>query len=297
MLPGVRDPEALAAVVAEPQARTGGEAVYGSLAEKASALGQAVIERRPFVVGNERVAFAATEALLRLNGHRIDGSDDEVVEAFRAFAAGELDRAGFASWVRRRIQPLRGVSFPAHPMPWLAEFGRAFGEEFENGPAVAVLASVDETGAPDARCVIVRLVDASGRLCFTSDGQSRKNAQLRSRPLAALVFWLAGRREQYRLSGPVEFVSDAAERRTIWRSLGRAGRALFSWPEPGRPLAAGTDPDRFAREVSEDAPIPDRFEVIAVRPTRVEHLDLKEHPHRRRRWCASDGWQEHLVTP
>ena len=36
--------------------------------------------------------------------------------------------------------------------------------------------------------------------------------------------------------------------------------------------------------------VPPNFELIVVRPRRVEHLQLSVHPHRRRRWMLAGNW-------
>ena len=65
-LAGVRDPGLLESALYRPQ--TG---YYEDLAEMAAALFESLIMNHPFVDGNKRVAFFATDIFLRLNGYRL----------------------------------------------------------------------------------------------------------------------------------------------------------------------------------------------------------------------------------
>ena len=65
--PGVRDLGLLESALYRPQ--TG---YYADLAEMAAALFESLIMNHPFVGGNERVAFFATDVFLRLNGYKLE---------------------------------------------------------------------------------------------------------------------------------------------------------------------------------------------------------------------------------
>jgi death-on-curing protein len=64
--PGVRDFGLLESALYRPQ--TGH---YADLAEMAAALFESLIMNHPFVDGNKRVAFFATDVFLRLNGYKL----------------------------------------------------------------------------------------------------------------------------------------------------------------------------------------------------------------------------------
>jgi death-on-curing protein len=80
---GVRDLGLLESALYRPQ--TG---YYADLAEMAAALFESLIMNHPFVDGNKRVAFFATDVFLRLNGYQLK------VDAKRAhtFLIGLLER-------------------------------------------------------------------------------------------------------------------------------------------------------------------------------------------------------------
>lgn len=94
---GVRDLGLLESALYRP--RTG---YYADLAEMAPALFESLIMNHPFIDGNMRVAFFATDVFLRLNGYKLK------VEAKKAhrFLIGLLDnnRCTFDEllpWIRR----------------------------------------------------------------------------------------------------------------------------------------------------------------------------------------------------
>lgn len=83
---GIRDPGLLESALYRPQ--TG---YYKDLAELAAALFESLLMNHPFVDGNKRVAFFATDVFLRLNGWKL------VVEPepAHAFIIGLLERGQF----------------------------------------------------------------------------------------------------------------------------------------------------------------------------------------------------------
>ena len=58
---GLRSMDGLESSLAQPLMTFGGEDLYPSLVEKASALGYSLIQNHPFVDGNKRVGHAAME--------------------------------------------------------------------------------------------------------------------------------------------------------------------------------------------------------------------------------------------
>lgn len=63
---GLRDAGALESALHRPQ--TG---YYDTLIHEAAALIESLVQNRPFVDGNKRVAFAVTDVFLRINGYQI----------------------------------------------------------------------------------------------------------------------------------------------------------------------------------------------------------------------------------
>lgn len=100
---GVRDSGLLASAMARPI----NLAAYGSpdVAACAAAYGFGIARNHPFIDGNKRTAFVCTELFLALNGSALNASDVDCVMTMLAVAAGELDEAEFAAWLRAHIAP------------------------------------------------------------------------------------------------------------------------------------------------------------------------------------------------
>ena len=101
--PGVRDPGLLAAALARPRQLAG----YGrpDVFELAAAYAWGILRNHPFVDGNKRTAFLAAYVFLDINGFVLGAPEAETAAAILAAAAGELDEAGLASWLRAHARP------------------------------------------------------------------------------------------------------------------------------------------------------------------------------------------------
>lgn len=105
---GLRDPAALESSLAQPLQTFGGQDLYPSVAQKAAALGFFLCGNHPFVDGNKRVAHAALEVLLVLNGFELVADVDEQERVMLRLASGALDRDEFSDWVVRHTQKRPG---------------------------------------------------------------------------------------------------------------------------------------------------------------------------------------------
>jgi len=81
----------------------GGQELYPTIVEKASALGFSLIKNHPFVDGNKRTGHAAIEVFLLLNGYELQADVDEQEQVILQVAANEMDRESFTSWLRTRV--------------------------------------------------------------------------------------------------------------------------------------------------------------------------------------------------
>jgi death on curing protein len=102
---GVRDAGLLESALARPQhlaARGEPDAVA-----LAAAYGFGIARNHPFIDGNKRTAFVAVELFLVLNGHELEASDAECVLTMLSLAAGDLEEAAFAAWLRQHARPRR----------------------------------------------------------------------------------------------------------------------------------------------------------------------------------------------
>lgn len=96
---GVRDPGALEVALFRPQ--TGYyEDIVAEVAEVA-ALMESLATNHPFVDGNKRIAFAAADVFLRINGWRLERAPMQIhAEVMQMFASGTFDIAHLDPWLR-----------------------------------------------------------------------------------------------------------------------------------------------------------------------------------------------------
>jgi len=105
--------------------------------------------------------------------------------------------------------PGGGTAFEAQDSPlavfqsWLAEAT----QKEPSDPTAMTLATVDARGQPAARMVLLKASDARGFVFYTNL-ESRKGADLKANPRAALLFHWKSLRRQVRVEGVVEPVSD-----------------------------------------------------------------------------------------
>jgi death on curing protein len=93
---GVRDPGALEAALFRPQ--TG---YYADIVAEAAALFESLAINHPFVDGNKRIAFAATDVFLRINGWRMQRAPLQIhAEMMQMFDTQTFHMAYLEPWLR-----------------------------------------------------------------------------------------------------------------------------------------------------------------------------------------------------
>ena len=100
---GLRDAGLLESALARPRQHY----AYGSpdIIELAAIYTTGIVRNHPFVDGNKRTGFATGVAFLLLNDLVFKASEEEATQAVLALAAGELDEAGYAAWLRSNVRP------------------------------------------------------------------------------------------------------------------------------------------------------------------------------------------------
>lgn len=100
---GVRDAGLLLSALARPQNLV----AYGDpdVADCSAAYGFGIARNHPFIDGNKRTAFVCAELFMELNGHRLVADDADCVNTMLAVAAGEIEEAVFAAWLRTHLAP------------------------------------------------------------------------------------------------------------------------------------------------------------------------------------------------
>lgn len=182
--------------------------------------------------------------------------------------------------------------------PWRALL-RGAREREGRGPQARwlQLATVAADGTPRVRTLVFRGWAGPAQLDLLSDGRSGKASELAGQPAVELCWLLPRARSQFRLRGrlialPLE--QERRERERHWQALSPGGRALWGWPPPGAPLERQA---AFPEALAEGTPVPAHFLLLRVALSQVELLELKDHPHQRRRWQASQQWLEERLNP
>ena len=92
----MRDPGELEAALFRPQT-----AYYDDMVAEAAALLESLAINHPFVDGNKRIAFAAADAFLRVNGWRLQRAQMQIyAEMMQMFESGTFDIAHLDPWLR-----------------------------------------------------------------------------------------------------------------------------------------------------------------------------------------------------
>lgn len=74
------------------------------LAVLAAACGFGLVRNHPFVDGNKRAAFLAVGVFLAINGQRLSAKPVEAIEAILSLAAGSMEEASFAEWIKTHLR-------------------------------------------------------------------------------------------------------------------------------------------------------------------------------------------------
>ena len=101
--PGLRDEGLLDSALARPV----NLALYKQpdVASLAASYGVGLAKNHPFVDGNKRTAFLAVGMFLAVNGFRLRATQVDATLTVMDVAAGVLDEAAFAQWIREHIKP------------------------------------------------------------------------------------------------------------------------------------------------------------------------------------------------
>jgi pyridoxamine 5'-phosphate oxidase len=188
------------------------------------------------------------------------------------------------------------------PFVLFAEWFAQAGESEPNDPNAMALATVDESGLPDVRMVLLKGYDQDGFVFYTNT-ESAKGRELAGAPKAAVVFHWKSLRRQVRVRGPVERVTDQ-EADAYFQSRPRDSR-IGAWASrQSRPLES-----RFALEKAVatyaakfaigEVPRPPHWTGFRIRPVQMEFW--QDRPFRlhdrltfRRREPAGDWSRERL---
>ena len=187
----------------------------------------------------------------------------------------------------------------------LAEFQALFARisrDAPTDPTAMAVATADATGAPSARMVLLKGVDARGFTFFTNY-ESRKGRELAENPRAALCWHWAWLEMQVRAEGAIERL--AADESDAYFATRPRGSQLGAWASfQSQPLDSrfallrrviATEARYFGRGI----PRPPHWGGYLLRPHAIEFWQGKtSRLHERRRFTLAAGkWRCERLSP
>ena len=157
----------------------------------------------------------------------------------------------------------------------IARVAELFKEALASEPTDAsamTLATVDQSGKPSTRTVLLKSVDERGFIFFTNY-DSRKGRELAANPNAALTFFWSDLERQVCVAGAVTKLP-VAESETYFKSRPRGSR-LAAWasnqsqPVPDR-AALKAHWRELEKKFSTDIPLPPNWGGFILKPERIE---------------------------
>ena len=97
---GVRDEGLLESALQSAFATFDGRELYPSKEEKAARIGASLVSNHSFLDGNKRIGMYVMLTFLETNGVRIECTDEDIVQAGLALAAGTMAYEGLLAWIR-----------------------------------------------------------------------------------------------------------------------------------------------------------------------------------------------------
>jgi pyridoxamine 5'-phosphate oxidase len=187
---------------------------------------------------------------------------------------------------------------PDAPLPLIEQwYADAVEDERIDEPGAIAVATVDAAGAPDARTVLLKGLDAQGPTFYTNLG-STKSLELEANPVAAIVFLWHPMFRQVRLRGPVEPVT-RAESAAYFASRPRGSQVASRASHQSQPIGSRADLQALvdAEEARwpdtgspTDVPLPDYWGGFRMRPVEVEFwAGQPSRLHDRMRYTAPAG--------
>lgn len=162
------------------------------------------------------------------------------------------------------------------------------------------LATVDSSGLPHNRTVVCRGVDENQSLMWVvTDTRNKKVAELKGNPHAAVCWYFAKTREQYRMTVSCRVDTPNDDRALClqhWERLSVAARQQFLWGEPG---SERTAPKKSLIDHSANTDVlPDHFCVLTLLVESVDYLNLRGNPQQRQCFEKHQGqWHSKELIP
>lgn len=176
----------------------------------------------------------------------------------------------------------------------------------------AVLATVDASGKPRVRSVVMRgcfadfncpdyqnVISDQCDFWIITDARSDKIVELHYQPWAEICWYFAASRMQFRISGEIAIYhqSQCPVRDKAWQLISETAKSQFFWPDPKKNRDGYHEHDF---EVSETTGTPpDTFVVLSINIQKVDQLTLSGTPQNRYLYHKNDNgnWDRTEVNP
>jgi pyridoxamine 5'-phosphate oxidase len=169
-------------------------------------------------------------------------------------------------------------------------------------PDAMTLATAGTGGAPSARMVLFKGIEA-GSFLFFSNYESRKGRDLAAKPHAALVFYWSATRHQVRVSGTVRRLSRSASV-AYFHSRPRGAQLSALASRQSRVVASRAMLERAVAELDrrhpDEVPLPRDWGGYALRPQWLEFWENRaDRLHDRLRYVRlrGAGWRKERLAP
>lgn len=187
----------------------------------------------------------------------------------------------------------------------ITQFQRWFDDALKgqvHEPNGMTLATVDKSGQPTARIVLLKMIDQRG-LAFFTNMESPKGQHLAANPKAALTFWWGPLQRQVRFEGTISTV-DADEANAYYHSR-PIGSQIGAWASPqsqvieSREVLEKSERDYLAKFGESDIPRPPFWGGYRLSPKRAEFWQGRSNRlHDRLCYRQADGqWQIERLAP
>lgn len=101
---GIRDLGLIQSAIARPQATFGGQDLYPTMIDKASALFHSLIFNHAFTDGNKRTSLTSTARFLHLNGYELKADKEELINFPLKIENKHLDISEIAKWLKEHAK-------------------------------------------------------------------------------------------------------------------------------------------------------------------------------------------------
>jgi pyridoxamine 5'-phosphate oxidase len=185
------------------------------------------------------------------------------------------------------------------------ELGRGVVDR-RHGFHVPTLSTIGLDGAPCARAVVLRRIDAGrGEIQCHTDVRSGKAAEIAREPRVAWHFYDESRKLQLRVSATAELLAHGAVADDAWACSAVTSRRCYLAPRAPGAVCDAPSPNlpegvRDRRPTDEET-LPGRanFAVVLTRATAIDWLSLASEGHQRARFTrgADGAWQGCWLEP